>query len=198
MAMLDQMPTPQLGLTTPDSPMESLANRTPWIVNSETMSERQIADIVRKYPDECAEYPREAEKRVGGIRDSLARKQNITTDVWCRIPLGIFLRANRVFICCPHCYCKKGLIEPIRVGQFLCLNDGCRREIKWTAHGNAKIRVDSLSARANLCQDSIDRGLRPTNMGKYSTSSRYRRAFAQRNMKYRIRWDAKYRVIRRV
>jgi hypothetical protein len=116
MATLDEIPTPQLGLTTPVSPMESLANRTPWIVNSETMSDRQIADIVRKYPDECTEYRHGAEKRVGGIRDSLSRKQNITTDVWCRIPLGIFLRAKGDFIGCPHCYCKKGLIEPIRVG----------------------------------------------------------------------------------
>jgi hypothetical protein len=55
-------------------------------------------------------------------------------------------------------------------------------EIKWTAHGNAKIRVDSLSARANLYQDSINRGLRPTNVGKYSMSSRYRRAFTQPTM----------------
>jgi hypothetical protein len=191
MATLDEIPMPQLGLTTPDSPMESLAKCTPWIVNSETMSGRQIADIVRNYPDECAEYRHEAEKRVDGIRNSLSRKQNITTDVWCRIPLGIFLRANGVFIRFPHCYCKKGLIEPIRVGQFLCLNDGCRREIKWTAHGDAKIRVHSLSARANLHQDSIDGGLSPTNVGKYSMSSRYRRAFTQPTMKRRIRWNAK-------
>jgi hypothetical protein len=190
MATLDEIPTPQLGLTTPDSPMESLASRTPWIANSESMSDRQIADVIRNYLGECTEYRHEAEKRVDGIRNSLSRKQNILTDVWCRIPLGIFLRAKGVFIRCPHCYYKKGLIEPIRAGQFLCLNDGCRREIKWTAHGDAKIRVDSLSARANLYQDSINGGLRPANVGKYSLSSRYRRAFTQPTMKHRIRWDA--------
>jgi hypothetical protein len=122
------------------------------------MSDRQITDIVRKFPDECTEYRREAQKRVDGILNSLSRKQDITSEVWYRIPLGIFLRARGVFICCPHCYCNKGLIESIRVGQFLRLNDGCRREIKWTAHGNTKIRVDSLSARTNLYQDSINKG----------------------------------------
>jgi hypothetical protein len=191
MATFYEIPTPQLGLTAPDSPMECLANRTPWIVNSESMIDRQIADIIRNYPDECTEYRHEAEKRVDGSRNSFSRKPNITTEVLCRIPLGIFLRAKAVFICRPHCYFKKGLIEPIRVGQFLCLNDGCRREIKWTARGDAKIRVDSLSARANLYQDSIDRGRRPTNMGKYILPSRCRRAFTQPTRKHRIRWDTK-------
>ena len=108
MATLDEIPTPQLGLTTPDSPMESLANRTPWIVNSETMSDRQITDIVRKFSDERTEYRHEAQKRVDGILDSLSRKQNITSEVRYSIPLGIFLRAKGDFICCPHCHCKKG------------------------------------------------------------------------------------------
>jgi hypothetical protein len=129
MATLDEIPTPQLGLTAPDSPIESFANRTPWIVNSESMSDRQIADIIRNHPDECIEYRHEAEKRVDSIRDSLSQKPNNTNEVRYRVPLGIFLRAKGVFIWCPHCHYKKGLIGPIRVGQFLCLNDGCRREI---------------------------------------------------------------------
>jgi hypothetical protein len=74
--------------------MESLADRTPWIVNSESMSDRQIADIIRNHPDECTEYRHEAEKRVDGIRTSLLQKQKITTEVRCRISLGIFLRAK--------------------------------------------------------------------------------------------------------
>jgi hypothetical protein len=179
MATLDEIPTPQLGLMTPDSPMESLANRTPWVVNSESMSDRQVADTMRSLPDECTEYRREAEKRVDGIRISLLRKHKIAIEVMYRFPLGIFLRAKGVFVCCPHCYRKKGLIEPIRVGQFLCLNDGCRREIKRIAHKDTEIRVDSFSARANLYPDSLDRGRRPTNMGKYSLPSRCQRVFIQ-------------------
>jgi hypothetical protein len=76
MATLDEIPTPQLGLTTPDSPMESLADRAPWIVNSESISDRQIADIIRNHPDECAEYRRGAEKHVDGVRASLTKTEN--------------------------------------------------------------------------------------------------------------------------
>jgi hypothetical protein len=108
------------------------------------------------------------------------------------IPLGIFLRAKGVFISCPHCYYRKGLVEPIRVRQFLCLNDGCRREIKWAAHDNTEIHVDSLRARANLYQDSLTSGRRPMNMGKYSLESRYRKAFTQATIKHRREWDAKF------
>jgi hypothetical protein len=192
MATLDEIPTPQLGLMTPDSPMGSLANRTPWIVDSESMSDRQVADTSRGHPNECTEYRHEAEKRVDGIRVSLLQKQSIAIEVMRRFPLGIFLRAKGIFICCPHCYHRKGLIEPIRVGQFLCLNNGCRREIKWIAHKDTEIRVDSLSARANLYQDSIDRGRRPTNMGKHSLTSRYCRAFTQPIIMRRVKWDNKF------
>jgi hypothetical protein len=107
------------------------------------------------------------------------------------IPLGILLRAKGVFISRPHCYCKKGLVGSIRVGHFLCLNDGCRREIMWTARDNTEIHVDSLRARANLYQDSLVSERRPMNMGKYSLDSRYRRAFTQPTIKHRCKWDAK-------
>jgi outer membrane protein assembly factor BamD (BamD/ComL family) len=67
--------------------MGSLASRTPWIVNSETMSYRQINDLVWKFPDECTEYRREARERVDGILKSLSRKQNITSELRYSIPL---------------------------------------------------------------------------------------------------------------
>jgi hypothetical protein len=151
------------------------------------MSDRQIMDIGGKSPDECLEYQREAQNRLESTLKSLDSKQEIRY----AIPLGILLRAKGDFICCPHCYQKKRAIEPIRVGQFTRLNSGCRHEIKWTTHGDTNIRIDPISARTHLHQDSVNRAQRPKNMGKYSMFSRHRRTFELPTMKHRVRWDSK-------
>jgi hypothetical protein len=54
-ATLDEIPTPQMGLATLVSVAGSLADRTPWIIDSESMNDRQIAAVRRDRPDECAE-----------------------------------------------------------------------------------------------------------------------------------------------
>jgi hypothetical protein len=60
MATLDEIPTPQMGLATLVSALGSLADRTPWIMDSESMNDRQIAAVRRDHPDECTEYRYEA------------------------------------------------------------------------------------------------------------------------------------------
>jgi hypothetical protein len=191
MSTLEEIPTPQMGLAPRVAVAGSLSDCTPWIIYSEKMNDREIATIRRDHPDVCAECCVEARQRVDGICNSLWRNRNIMNQARDDNPLGIFFRAKRVFVSCPRCYYKSGLLGPIRVGQFLCLNDDCWREISRAAHGHAEIHVDSLRPRANVCEDSLARGKRPKNMGKCSLESRYRRAFTQPTIKHRRKWGAK-------
>jgi hypothetical protein len=191
MSTLEEIPTPQMGLAPRIAVAGFLANRIPWIIDSEKMNDREIAAIRRDHPDERTESRVEARQCVDVICNSLWRNRNIVNQARDDIPLGIFLTAKGVFISCPRCYYKSGLVEPIRVGQCLCLDNDCWHEIRWAAHGDTEIHVDSLRVRANMYEDSFARGKRPKNMGKYSLESRYRRAFAQRTIKRRRKWDAK-------
>jgi hypothetical protein len=60
MSTLAEVPTPQMGLAPRVAVAGSLADRTPWIIDSEMMNDWDVASIRREHPEECAEYRMEA------------------------------------------------------------------------------------------------------------------------------------------
>jgi hypothetical protein len=93
-----------------------------------------------------------------------------------------------VFIACSHCWCTKGTITPIRIGQSMRRNN-CWHVIRWTPHGDVTGHVDCRRARGLIYQDIISRGKKPKNVGKRSMASRIRRACDVPTRKHRYKWE---------
>jgi hypothetical protein len=188
---LEEIPTPHAGLQPRIVFDGSLESPTPWIADSERMTDGEIFFTRRDHPAEYTECRLEALRRVEGIRNSLRKDRGVDNPPMEEIPAEIFLRVKGVFVACPRCWRMKGVVAPVRVGQFMCLNYNCWRDVRWTPPGDATIHVDSLRARANMYEDSLFEGKKPKNMGKHSMEIRFRRAFAIPILKHRHKSDAK-------
>jgi hypothetical protein len=188
---LEEIPTPHMGfrdVTVMGSGF--LESRAPWILDSERMTNAEITSICWEHPAEYAEYQLEAIRRVVSMVKSLLEDRGIQNIPLEEIPAEIFLRAKCVFVACPHCWYTKGVIAPVRVGQFMCLNN-CGHAVRWTPHGDVAGHVDCLRARALIYEDTIFKGKRPKNIGKHIMESRNRRALTIPTIKYGQKWDTK-------
>jgi hypothetical protein len=119
MPTLAEVSTLQMGLAPRIAVAGSLADRIPWIIDSESMNDQDVASIRRDHPEEYIELRMETLQRVESVCASLWEDRRIVHRLLDDVPSGTFPRAKGVFVACPHCWRKHGETEPIRVGQFL-------------------------------------------------------------------------------